>query len=112
MKAREILDFLIQLEIVIEKNGSFSSGAVSTHLEKKSPHLIRHHTNWRLKAIPSAENLSDQELMYSASFSSSVEDFGLFREELMQVIQRFLKVVSPSPGEDITQFNMDFFWIK
>ncbi len=111
-KAREILDFLITIQMVIETDGIFSSGPVATHLEKKSPFLIKHHTNWRLKAIQAAESLSDQELMYSANVSISKKDFTVLREELMQVIQRFVEVVKPSPAEDIAQFNLDFFWIK
>ena len=98
--------------MVIETDGIFSSGPVATHLEKKSPFLIKHHTNWRLKAIQAAESLSDQELMYSANVSISKKDFTVLREELMQVIQRFVEVVKPSPAEDIAQFNLDFFWIK
>jgi len=111
-KAREILDFLVQIQMVIEKDGVFSPGAVATHLEKNSPFLIKHHTNWRLKAIQSAENLTDEELMYTANFSISEKDFKILREDLMQTIQKFLQIVSPSPAEDIAQFNLDLFWIR
>lgn len=111
-KVREILDFLISLEMIVETNGTFSSGAVSTHLEKKSPHLIKHHTNWRLKAIQYAETLSDQELMYSANISISRKDFELLREEFMRMIQKLVTTVKDSPAEDIAHFNLDFFWIK
>lgn len=111
-RVREILDFLIQIQMVVEKDGIFSSGPVATHLEKKSPFLIKHHTNWRLKAIQAAESLSDNELMYSANVSLSKKDFECLREEFMQVIQRFVDVVKPSPSEDIAQFNLDFFWIR
>jgi len=111
-KAREILDFLIQIQMVIEVDGKFRAGAMATHIEKKSPFLIKHHSNWRLKAIQSAENLSDDELMYSANVSLSKKDFALLREEMMQTIERFLEVVRPSSAEDIAQFNLDFFWIR
>ena len=98
--------------MIVEKNGTFSSGPVATHLEKKSPHLIKHHTNWRLKAIQYAEQLSDQELMYSANISVSRKDFEIIREEFMAMIQKFVNIVKDSPAEDIAQFNLDFFWIK
>ncbi len=96
----------------VEANGVFSSGPVATHLEKKSPLLVKHHTNWRLKAIQYAEQLSDQELMYSANISVSRKDFERIREELMTTIQKFIGIVKDSPAEDIAQFNLDFFWIK
>ena len=111
-RAREILDFLKYIQLVKEENGNLKPGAVSTHLEKSSPFLIKHHTNWRLKAIQAAENLSDQELMYTANFSISEKDFSRLREELVKTIQKFLTLVKDSPGEQIAQFNMDLFFIK
>ena len=111
-KTREVLDFLLNTELIQEKNSKFVSTSAVTHLEKHSPFLAKHHTNWRLKAIQAAENLSDEELMYSGNISISKKDFGILREMLMQTIQEFIKVVKPSPAEDIAQFNLDLFWIK
>ena len=111
-KAREILSFLIDIEMVIEKNGTYHAGAIFTHLEKSSPLVIKHHTNWRLKAIQAAEELTDSELMYSINVSLSKKDFENLREEMAKLIQSFLKVVKDSPAEDVAQFNLDFFWIK
>jgi uncharacterized protein (TIGR02147 family) len=111
-KAREVLDFLIQTNLVFEKEGKFLPGTNSTHLEKKSPFILKHHTNWRLKAIDAAEDLTDEELIYSANFSVSKKDFQKLREEMVQVIQRFLSVVKDSKAEEIAQFNLDFFKIR
>ncbi|MFZ3228710.1 MAG: TIGR02147 family protein [Pseudobdellovibrio sp.] len=111
-RARSILDFLIKTQLVNEKEGIFTAGTTSTHLEKKSPFVVKHHTNWRLKAIEAAENLSDEELIYSANFSISKKDFTKLREEMVQVIQKFLEVVKDSPAEEIAQFNLDFFWLS
>ncbi len=111
-KAREVLDFLEEKQLIKNKTGRFLPGSVSTHLESTSPFIVKHHTNWRLKAIQAAENLSEQELLYSGNMSISRKDFALLREEMTQVIQRFLKVVKDSPAEEIAQFNLDLFWIK
>ena len=109
--ARNALDFLVDIKMINENNGVFTVGTTSTHLEKNSPFLVRHHTNWRLKAIQSAEGLSDEELMYSACFSISNQDFKLLREEMVSLIKKFLTVVPDSPAEDIAQFSLDFFWV-
>lgn len=111
-KAREVLDFLIGTQLISEKDGIFSSRMIITHLEKNSPFAVTHHTNWRLKAIEAAQNLSDEELIYSVNVSLSKENFIKLREEMVQVIQSFLKVVHDSPAEDIAQFNLDLFWIR
>lgn len=111
-RAREILDFLTRTQLVLEKDGRFLAGTSSTHLEKRSPFVVKHHTNWRLKAIEAAERLTDEELIYSANFSVSKKDFQRLREDLVQVIQKFLSVVKDSPAEEIAQFNLDFFWLN
>jgi uncharacterized protein (TIGR02147 family) len=111
-KARTTLDFLLAIQMIVEKEGMFFPGSTVTHLESTSPFILKHHTNWRLKAIEAAETLSQEELMYSGNFTMSKKDFSKLREELVQVIQKFINVVKDSPAEDIAQFNLDFFWLK
>jgi uncharacterized protein (TIGR02147 family) len=110
-KVRKILDFLIRIQMVIEKNGKFSPGTTMTHVGRDSAFVVQHHTNWRVKSIEKIESLTEEELMYSLNVSLSRKDFKLLREELVQVIQSFLKVIKDSPAEDVAQFNLDFFWI-
>ena len=50
-RTREILDFLTQIKMIIESGGIFKPGTTATHLEKKSPFITKHHSNWRLKAM-------------------------------------------------------------
>ena len=110
-RAREVLDFLKVNGLVSEENGKLKSGPTSTHLEKGSPYLIKHHTNWRVRALEKSENLSDEELMYSVNVSISKKDFQKLREEMVIFIREFLKTVHDSPAEDLAQLNLDFFWI-
>ena len=81
-------------------------------IQRDSPHLLRHHSNWRIRAIQQSENLSAQELMYTAGVSLSKQDFNLLREEMVGFIKRFLSQVHASPAEEIACLNLDFFWIK
>jgi uncharacterized protein (TIGR02147 family) len=111
-KATEIIHFLVEIGLCEERSGRYFPGTQSTHLEKGSPHMLRHHSNWRLQAIRQCEDLADQELMYTAQVSLSRGDFDLLREEMVGFIKRFLERVHASPAEDIACFNMDFFWIK
>jgi len=111
-RTQEVLDFLLKHHLVLEKKGRYVPGTTSTHLPKGSPHIVKHHSNWRLKAMMAAETLTDQELMYSANFSIAQKDFEVFREELVQLIKRFLTIVEKSPAEKVAQFNMDLFWLN
>lgn len=110
-RIREILEFLKQTSMVMEKDGHFEPGLFMTHLDRSSPFVVKHHTNWRIRAIEKAESLTEQEIMYSVNVSLSRKDFNKLRETLVKVIQDFLKVVKDSPAEDLAQLNLDFFWI-
>ena len=111
-KASEILTFLVSCGLCIEHGGRYKMGTQSTYVGIDSPHLLKHHANWRIRAIQASENLSAEELMSTINVSLSKEDFTKLRERLVGVIDGFLKTVYPSPAEDIACFNMDFFWIR
>lgn len=110
-KMGEILNFLIRTGLVIENNGIYKVGKADTHLGRKSPHLNKHHSNWRLKAIDAFDKLSDQELTYTVNFSVSEKDLIELRKMMLQSIEEFLKRVKASPAEKLAQFNLDLFWV-
>jgi hypothetical protein len=83
----------------------------TTHLEKDSPFLINHLTNWRLTAIEKIEKITDEEMMYSGNFSLSKSDFLVIREELVASLQRVIHTVKESPTEELANLNIDFFWM-
>lgn len=110
-RATEVLDFLRQTRLVVEEGGKFKAGQNKTHLDKKSPFLKKHHSNWRLKEIEKAENLSTDEFMFSASLSLSRADFLKIKEELARASLATLETVKTSPAEDLAHLNIDLFWI-
>ncbi len=111
-RAQEILGFLVEIGLCIHREGRYLLGAQRTHLEQGSPHALKHHANWRLRAIHQSEWLDERELMYTAPVSLSRADFENLREEMADFIKKFLSKVHASPAEEIACFNMDFFWIK
>ncbi len=111
-KSAEVMRFLTESGLCIESENYFQTGTQGTHLEFGSPHLLKHHTNWRLRAIQSAENLSEDELMYTVTVGLSEKDFIYLREEMTSFIKKFLDRIHPSPSEEIACFNMDWFRIR
>lgn len=111
-RVMEIIRFLTETGLCNETNGRYMTGTQSTHLEQGSPHLLKHYTNWRLRALQAAEMLRDQELMYTINVAVSQEDFIALREEMVKFIKTFLARAYPSPSEEIACFNMDWFWIR
>lgn len=112
VRAQEILQFLLSAGLCIQDKGLYKMGNQSTHVEKGSPFLIKHHSNWRIAAIQKSENIADEEMMFTANISLSQKDFVNIRETLMQTIQEISKTVKDSPAEEIANLNIDLFWIN
>lgn len=108
----KILDFLKSASLLVEKDGRYQMGSQSTHVGTESPHWLRHHTNWRLRAVAANESLQENELMYTVNVSLSKKDFEHLREQMVGFIKKFLNRVHASPAEEIACFNLDFFWIR
>lgn len=111
-KAIEILNFLSEIGLCSVSEGFFQMTENHTHIGKGSPHLLKHHANWRIKAIQYSEELSDDELMYTANVSVAKKDFDKLREEMVQFIKSFVSSAQASEAEEIATFHLDFMWIK
>ena len=112
VRTLEICNFLTSVQLCTEKNGKYLMGAQSTFVEKGSPFLMKHHSNWRLKALQSVDHLSNEELMFTGVMSISHDDFHRFREQTAEFIKNFSQTVKDSPAEEIACFNIDLFWIN
>ncbi len=111
-KVRQILDFLLSTGLCVkDKKGKFEPGTRLTHLERSSPLIVRHHANWRLKAMQRQENLGTNDLSYSAPAVVSGEDQKHIRELAAQFVENFLKVVKNSkPDQKLAFLNID--WLE
>lgn len=110
-QALTILSFLTSSGLLKEHDGLYTMAVQSTFLEQGSPHLHKHHTNWRLKAVQKSSLLLDKELMFTYPCSLSRDDFQKIREQVLQLIKSVSKTVKDSPAEDIACLNIDLFWI-
>ena len=108
---RQIVDFLLETKICIRKKNVIKPGSTYTHLAPDSPHVIRHHSNWRLQAIQHLPRLSSEELAYTCPMAISKEHFQVFRERFFQAIVETVKEVETSPPELTACLNLDFFKI-
>jgi uncharacterized protein (TIGR02147 family) len=106
-----ILNFLVSTGLLCEESDHYKMGVQRTFIEQGSPHLTKHHSNWRVKAIQKSDHLSDQELMFTSPVSISKQDFGKIRESLAELLKSVSSTVKESTAEDIACLNIDFFWI-
>ncbi|OQW47297.1 MAG: hypothetical protein A4S09_16005 [Proteobacteria bacterium SG_bin7] len=111
-RASDLAHFFLRTGLANEERGKYFPGVQSTFLEQGSPHLIKHHSNWRVKAIEKSESISAEELMFTAPLSISRRDFSSVREKIAQFIKSLSEIVKASEAEDIATINIDWFWVK
>ena len=107
--ANQILLFLLQTGIVKEEKGLLKPGLTDVHLNRESPLIRQHHTNWRVAAIQSLMNNSKTDIHYSTVSTLSKEDAEKLRAEMINLIQKYVEVIKPSKDEVIFGFNLDFY---
>jgi uncharacterized protein (TIGR02147 family) len=108
-QANQIIDFLLQTGLCVE-NKKIRIGPKHTHLERTSPLIWQHHRNWRIKAFDRHSKLTDEELMFTAPLTISVNNFSIFKEKLLQLIEELKQIVGSEEPETVACLNID--WIK
>ena len=95
-----------------EALGKFKLGTQHTHVERGSPFLVRHHHNWRVKALEKTESISDEELQFTGPVTLSGQDFKKIREKLVEAISSSLVTVKKSEPEDVAVLLINWFWLR
>ena len=104
----DAVDYLVSLGLCVREYGSILPGPKYTHLPADSPHIVRHHANWRLKAMERHTRMTDEELAYSAPMSLSRADARKVRELLVKSIQQLQKIRDSSACEVPYILNVDW----
>jgi uncharacterized protein (TIGR02147 family) len=103
------LEFLKEYQLVIEEKDKFKMGPRTTHLESTSPHIARHHANWRMQGISKMDSIQPNELFYSGPMALSEEAADWVRAQLVDLIQKVVVKVSDSESERLACLNIDWF---
>jgi uncharacterized protein (TIGR02147 family) len=111
-KASEILTFLTRAGICDFKDGVYRMGKQTVYVPNDSPFVVKHHSNWRLKAIQKMDTREDRELFFSSPMSISTSDVAKIRDILTRAVEQAQKVVQESGAEELVCLNMDFFRVQ
>lgn len=111
-RALGILDFLAAKDLIVIEKDRYRMGSQHTHLPSDSPFIVRHHMNWRAKALQRHENMSPEELAFTAPMSISQKDFHVIREKILACIKDTIEVAKASEAEDVVFLNIDWLWIR
>lgn len=106
---RHTLLFLNSVGLVKEKGGRISVGTSQVHLSKDSHQILQHHTNWRLAAIESLVQLSENDIHYSTVSTLSKADAEKLKARFAKEIEKYVQTVKASPEEALYGFNLDFY---
>lgn len=104
-----VLDFLKSVGLVVQKGHSYEVGTTSIHLESKSPMIAKHHTNWRMRAIHSLDQVRSKDLHYSSVVTVSQADADRVRSILVRAIDDIRRIVKDSKDEEGFCYAIDFF---
>lgn len=105
----EALDFLTSVGLATKTGSKFITGSAKIHLEKDSPLISKHHTNWRMAAIRSFENEDSENLHFSSVFTLTEKDADQIRNVLLKAIENSVSVIKEAKEEVTMAMTMDFF---
>lgn len=108
-KTAQILDFLVKAGLASQEGDHFRATKAKIHLGGDSPEILKHHTNWRNRAVLAAEKEIPEALHYSSVVSIAKRDVVKIREVILQMIEKFRAEVDPSKEEELFAFCVDWF---
>jgi len=110
----EILAALTQMGLLKREGARFVPTESAIHLEKNSPFIPQHHTNWRLRAIESFSNSRNEENMhYSYVVTCGKKDLEKIKTRMREALRGVISEIKDSPDETLTAINLDCFeWIR
>jgi uncharacterized protein (TIGR02147 family) len=109
---QDIVSFLVQSGLCEEKKGVITIGQNHLHIKNDSPHVLKHHMNWRMKAFQKMDFREPTELFFTSPMSVAIKDFDILREKLNSSIQELIDIAKDSDAEEVVCLNIDFFRLK
>ena len=113
-KVGEVLEFLSTTGLARYETGKWLVGSVQIHLGSDSPHISKHHSNWRNQAIVSFDRSLNEDLHYSAAITLSKKALTEMRKYLVEHLRNSIEIVTKSidPDYECYALNLDLFNLK
>ncbi|MGZ3706002.1 MAG: DUF4423 domain-containing protein, partial [Bdellovibrionota bacterium] len=108
-RAAEVLDFLVRTGVCLRMGSLYRMGKSVVYLTNESPLVVKHHTNWRLRALQKMDTREPTELFYTSPMSMARADVARVRELLAKAIEESLAICRDSKSEEVVNLNIDFF---
>lgn len=108
-QVQKVLDFLIQIGLLVQKKADLEIGPARVFLGSSNMLVTKHHQNWRLQGFNKMVSSEDKNLFYTCPMSLSEKVAEDLRHEISSLIDRSLKLVGPSKSETARCLNIDWF---
>lgn len=103
------VEFLLEHGLCRMEKGQLTYGPAWTHIPADSPLVVKHHHNWRLRALTKMDDPSEENLFFTGPMSLSAEAAESVRKLLPGWIEKVQKIAGPSTSETVRCLNIDWF---
>lgn len=111
-RVTDFLEFLVQLGLVERQGDHFKHRSQMVHLGNDSSNIVKHHLNWRMRAMRVIEETGASQTHYSAAVSLSRKDAAKIKQVLVDSLKQNLDVIAASKEEVAYGYTFDFFELK
>jgi uncharacterized protein (TIGR02147 family) len=108
-KVQDVLEFLQKTGLAVQEGVGYTIGKTRIHLAKDSIQVLRHHNNWRSRAVIAIDRNMNDDFHYSNVLSMSHKDIPRIREILIKAIEDCRAIIRESNEEELLIWNMDLF---
>ena len=109
IRMSEVCRFLVAQGLIAERSGKYSGANKFLFLDRTSPFLGQHHSNFRLDAIRCIQEKVMEGVHLSMTATLSEEDMLTLRQRIAGFISELSATIKESPEEMLVVLNLDFY---
>lgn len=106
---QKVIEFLLQNNLCVIKDGKLDVGPQQTHIGSESPLVLKHHQNWRVHGLSKMVEQNEKNLFFTSPMSMSRETAEEIRPLILDLIEGVRKKIRPSPSETVRCLGIDWF---
>lgn len=106
---QKVVEFLLQNNLCMLKDGALDVGLQQTHIGQDSPLVSKHHQNWRLQGLSKMVEQNENNLFFTSPMSMSRKTAEEIRPMILDLIENVRKKIRPSTSEIVRCLGIDWF---
>lgn len=110
-KTSQVLQFLKANGLVTEHSGKLVPTSKYLFIDKSSPFIIQHHSNWRMQALQNIRKGDGSDLHLSMTVTIGEKDAKALQRRISEFIEEISETIKKSPEEKLMAIGIDFFQV-